>query len=73
MNLLNTIWMHIKVRQLSKQGQASGQTIKSKLVASLMETEHEILCGDLAWRRICGIWPDKITPGGVSQQDRIQN
>jgi len=65
--------LHIKVQQLSKQGQASGQAIKSKLVASSMGTEHEGFCGDRAWRRVRGLWPDEITPEGVSQQDSIRN
>ena len=73
MNLLNTMRLHIKVQHLSKQGEASGQTIKSKLVASVMGTEHEVLCGDWALHCIFDIWPDEITPGGVSQQDSIHN
>ena len=73
MNLLNTMWLHIKVQQISKQGQASVQRIEIKLVALLMGTEHEGFCGDWAWRHIRDIWPDKIKPGGVSQQDSIHN
>ena len=73
MNILNTMRLHIKVQQLSKQGQASGQTIKRKLVALVMGTEHEGFCGDWAWRCVRELWPDKITSGGVSQQDIICN
>ena len=73
MSILNTMRMHIKVQQVSKQGQASGEIIQSKLVASVIWTEHERFCGNWAWRRIRELWPDKITPGGVLQQDSIQN
>ena len=73
MNLLNKMRLHIKVQQLSKQRKSSGQTIKSKLVSSVMGTEHKGFCGDWAWSHIREIWPDKITPGGVSQQDSIHN
>ena len=72
-NLLNTMRLHIKVQQISKQVQASGQTIKSKIVALVMGTENKVLCVNLAWSRICEIFTDKITPGGVLQQDRIHN
>ena len=40
-NLLNTMRLHIKVQQIYKQGQASGKTIKSTQVASVMGKEHE--------------------------------
>ena len=73
MNILNKMQLRIKVQQLSKQGQASEQTIKSKLVALVMGTEHGGLCRNWALRRIHEIWPDKIKPGGVSQQYSIRN
>ena len=38
-----------------------------------MGTEHEGLFGDWAWRCIRELWPDEITPGGVSQQYSIRN
>ena len=66
MNILNMMRLHIKVQQIYKQGQDSGQTIKSKLVASIMGTYHKGFCGDWAWRRISDIWPDEITLGCVS-------
>ena len=73
MNLLNIIRLHIKMQQLSKQGKASGKLIKSKLVSFVIGTGHERLCVNWDWRRICELWPDEITPGGVSQQDSIRN
>ena len=39
--LLNAMRLHIKVLQISKQGQASGTIIKSKLVAAARGTEHD--------------------------------
>ena len=68
---LNTMRMHTKVQQLSKQGQDSGQTIKKKIVASVMGKEHKGFCGDWDWRRIREIWPDEITPVDVLQQDSM--
>ena len=73
MNLLNIMWLHIIVQKIYKQEQASGQRIERKLVSPLMGTDHEGFCGDWSWRHIRDIWPEKITPGGVSQQDSIHN
>ena len=41
MVLLNVMRLHIKVLQLSKRSQASGQIINGKLVASVSGTEHK--------------------------------
>jgi len=38
-----------------------------------MGTEYEGFCGDWAWRCVRELWPDEISPGGVSQQDSINN
>lgn len=73
MPLLNCMHLHIKVLQVSKQGQASGSEIKRKLIASAIGTEYEGFDGDWAWRRICKLWPDKISPSVVSQQESIRN
>ena len=37
-----------------------------------MDTEDERFCGYWAWRHIRELWPDEITPGGVSQKDSIR-
>ena len=73
MNLLNTMRLHIKVQQLSKRGKASGKTIKSKLVALLMGKDHKIFYGNWYWSCFSERWPDKITSGGVLQQDSIRS
>ena len=57
MNLLNNMRLHIKLQQLSKQVQSSGQTIKIKLVSLVMGTEHEGFCVDWDWRFIRDLWP----------------
>ena len=73
MVLLNAMRLYIKVLQLSKRGQASGQIIKGKLVASASGTEHEGFDPDWAWRQIRELWPDEIAPISVSQQESIMN
>ena len=73
MNLLNCMRLHIKVLQVSKQGQAKGSEIKSKLIAAAKGTEHEDFDGDWVWRRIRELWPDEISPSVVSQQESIRN
>ena len=50
MILINTMRLHDKVLQLSKQGQASGSSIKHKLTAATMGTEHKGFDSDWAWR-----------------------
>ena len=52
MILLTTMRVHIKVLQLSKQGKKSGLSIKHKLTAVEMGTEHEEFDSDWAWRHI---------------------
>ena len=47
MMLLNTMRQNIKVLQLSKQGQARGDIIKSKLMAAERGTEHDGFDSDL--------------------------
>ena len=49
MVLLNVMRLRIKVLQLSKRSQASGQIIKGKLVASVSGTEHKGFYPDWAW------------------------
>lgn len=51
--LLDTMRLHIKVLQLSKHDQASGQVIKGKLTAAATGTKYEDFDSDWVWRRIC--------------------
>ena len=71
--LLNCMRLHIKVLQVSRQGQASGSEIKRKLIAAAIGTDYEGFDGDWAWRRIRELWPDEISPSMVSQQESIRN
>ena len=73
MTLLNCMRLHIKVLQVSRQGQASGSEIKRKLIAAAIGTDYEGFDGDWAWRRIRELWPDEISPSMVSQQESIRN
>ena len=57
MMLMNTMRLHIKVLQLSKQVKASGKIIKNILMAAARDTEHDAFNSDWAWRRILEIWP----------------
>ena len=65
--------LHIKVQQVSKQGQVSGNKIKSKLIAAALGTEHEGFDGDWVWRRMHELHPSKVSPSVVSQQESIWN
>ena len=71
--LLNTMRLHIKVLQLSKQGQASGRMVKGKLTAAAMGTPYEGFDSDWAWRRIRELYPAEVAPSAVSQQESIRN
>ena len=73
LNLLNCMRLHIKVQQVSKQGQASGNKIKSNLIAAALGTEHEGFDGDWAWRRMRELYPSEVSPSVVSQQESIRN
>ena len=71
--LLNAMRLHIKIVQLSKQGQASSQVIKSKLMAAAKGTKYEGFDSDWAWRRLREMYPEEIAPSTVSRQDTIRN
>ena len=71
--LLNTMQLHIKVLQLSKQGQASGRMVKGKLTAAAMGTPYEGFDSDWAWRRIREMYPEEVAPTSVSTQESIRN
>ena len=70
--LLNAMQLHIKIVQLSKQGQASSQVIKSKLMATARGTKYGGFDSDWAWR-LCEMYPEEIAPSTVSRQDTIRN
>ena len=65
--------LHIKMLQLSKQGQASGRLVKGKLTAVVMGTIYKGFDSDWAWRRIREMFPDEIAPTSVSTQESIRN
>ena len=48
MKLINCMCLHIKVLQVSKQGQVSGSDIKRKIIAAAIGTEYEGFDGDWA-------------------------
>ena len=59
---LNAMRLHIKMLQLSNQGQASGKMIKNKLDASEVGNQYEGFGINWAWRPIRELWPKEITP-----------
>ena len=70
---MNMIRLHIKVMQLSKKAQPSGNLIQQLISSSVVGTQYENCSARAAWNRVRRMFPTEIKPCTVSKVDSLRN
>lgn len=60
LTLLNTMRLHIRIQQMSRQTLMPRSLIKEKLLGAVSGTQHDGFCVDWAWQRIRDLWPAEV-------------